>query len=347
MRLRALVLSAVIALTTFIAVTATPADAAPVPPGFVDTLITTSLSSPTALAVAPDGRVFVTEQGGNVRVVKNGALLGPSFVSLSVDSAGERGLIGITLDPNFSSNGFVYVYYTVPGSPPHNRVSRFTASGDVAVPGSQVNLVDLPGLDNTNHNGGGIHFAPDGTLLIGVGENGHSDRSQTLSSPFGKILRVDALGNAPANNPFFNTPGADQRVWALGLRNPYTFNFQPGTGRIYINDVGASTWEEIDEAFTAGMNFGWPITEGPTNDRGSPHPASRRAWTERVHRVRDHGRRVLQPPDAAVPERFRRRLLLCRPVQRLDPSSRRRHGNGAIVCTARRRQRSGRPRNLP
>ncbi|MEY2452994.1 MAG: hypothetical protein QOD92_2568 [Acidimicrobiaceae bacterium] len=267
MRLRTSAFSALVALVAVSVVAiARPAGAAPVPPGFIDTVITSSLTAPTALAVAPDGRVFVTEQTGSVRVVKNGALLGPAFVTLSVDASGERGLIGITLDPNFAGNGFLYVYYTVPGSTSHNRVARFTASGDVAAANSQLNIVDLPDVDNSNHNGGGIHFAPDGTLLIGVGENGHSERSQDLSTPFGKILRVTALGAAPSNNPFFSTPGADQRVWALGLRNPYTFNLQPGTGRIYINDVGATSWEEIDEAFAAGMNFGWPITEGPTSD---------------------------------------------------------------------------------
>jgi glucose/arabinose dehydrogenase len=200
--------------------------------------------------------------------VEGGALLPQPFVKLSVDSSGERGLIGVTVDPGFPGRPFVYVHYTVPGSPAHNRVSRFTANGDVAVPGSEHVVVDLPPLSSaTNHNGGAIHFAPDGTLLIGVGENANPPRSQQLDNPFGKILRVDPTsGAAPSTNPFFSTAGADQRVWAYGLRNPFTFAFQPGTGRLYINDVGQSTFEEIDEGFRDGLNFGWPTTEGPTSN---------------------------------------------------------------------------------
>jgi glucose/arabinose dehydrogenase len=215
---------------------------------------------------APDGRLFVCQQGGSLRVVKNGALLPTPFMTLTVDSAGERGLLGIAFDPNFASNNFLYVYYTVPGSPSHNRVSRFTANGDIAAAGSEMILLELDNLSGAgNHNGGAIHFGPDGKLYIAVGENANGSNSQTLANLLGKVLRINADGTIPTTNPFFNTTGARKEIWALGLRNPFTFAFQPGTTRMFINDVGQSTWEEINDGI-AGSNYGWPTTEGPTSD---------------------------------------------------------------------------------
>ncbi|MGA6927898.1 MAG: PQQ-dependent sugar dehydrogenase, partial [Pseudolabrys sp.] len=131
---------------------------------------------------APDGRLFVCLQTGQVRVIKNGSLLATPFLSLSVDSSGERGLLGIAFDPNFTNNHYVYVYYTVPTSPIHNRVSRFTAAGDVAASGSEIVILNLDNLSSaTNHNGGGLHFGSDGKLYIGVGENANGANAQTLS----------------------------------------------------------------------------------------------------------------------------------------------------------------------
>ena len=219
------------------------------------------------MAFAPDGRLFVCQQGGQLRVIKTGSLLSTPFVSLTVDSSGERGLLGIAFDPNFATNHYLYVYYTVATSPIHNRVSRFTAAGDTAVPGSETILLELDNLSSaTNHNGGAIHFGPDGKLYIGVGENANGANSQTLSNLLGKMLRINADGTIPTDNPFYNTAtGNNRAIWALGLRNPFTFAFQPGTTRLFINDVGQSTWEEINDGI-AGSNYGWPTTEGPTSN---------------------------------------------------------------------------------
>ncbi len=239
--------------------------AATLPTDFVETRIS-GLSAPTAMDFAPDGRLFVCLQGGNLRVIKNGALLPTPFLTLTVDSSGERGLLGVAFDPNFATNNFVYVYYTVPGSPAHNRVSRFTANGDLAVAGSETILLNLDNLSGaTNHNGGAIHFGPDGKLYVAVGENANGSNSQTLANLLGKVLRINADGTIPIDNPFFNTAGARKEIWALGLRNPFTFAFQPGTTRMFINDVGENTWEEINDGI-AGSNYGWSITEGPTSD---------------------------------------------------------------------------------
>lgn len=244
---------------------------AAVPSGFTkNESFVTGLNSATAFAQAPDGRLFIAEQGGALRVVENGLMLPLAFLQLSVDASGERGLIGVTLDPNFAGNGFVYVHYTTPSGGTHNRVSRFTAAGDIASPGSEVPLVDLPALSGaTNHNGGAIHFGIDGKLLVGVGENADAAKSQNLADPKGKLLRFNADGSIPSDNPFFSTQtGLAGAIWAYGLRNPFTFAVQPGSGRIHINDVGAGLWEEINLG-VAGANYGWPASEGPDNVSGS------------------------------------------------------------------------------
>ena len=242
------------------------ASGATLPAGFTETAIT-GLSNPTAMEIAPDGRIFICQQGGSLRVIKNGALLPTPFVTLNVDQSGERGLLGIAFDPNFATNNFIYLYYTVATTPRHNRVSRFTANGDVVVSGSETIILELDNLTGaTNHNGGAIHFGPDGKLYIAVGENATPANAQTLTNMLGKVLRINSNGTIPADNPFFNTASGNNRsIWALGLRNPFTFAFQPGTGRLFINDVGQDTWEEINDGI-AGSNYGWNITEGPTSN---------------------------------------------------------------------------------
>jgi glucose/arabinose dehydrogenase len=241
------------------------AGAVPTPSGFTQTVVASGLTQPTSIAFAPDGRVFIAQQTGSLLVMKNGSVLSAPFVQLPVDAVGERGLLGVTLDPAFATNHFLYVYYTATTPTTHNRVSRFTDLNDRAAPGSEVHVLDLPTLGATNHNGGSIHFGPDGKLYIGVGENAVPSRAQDLTTPFGKLLRINADGSVPTDNPFVSTPGAEPRVWALGLRNPFSFAFEPGTGRLFINDVGQDLYEEIDVG-QAGANYGWPITEGPTSD---------------------------------------------------------------------------------
>jgi glucose/arabinose dehydrogenase len=242
---------------------------ASVPAGFSDVAVGTGLISPSAMALAPDGRVFVTEQRGTVRVVKDGQVLPTPFATLNVSSINERGLLGITLDPNFSSNQSVYVYYTTPSPYLHNRLSRLTANGDVALAGSETALLDLPdAMGAINHMGGGLHFGADGKLYVSVGNHDQTavEPQQTLVNPFGKMLRLNADGSIPSDNPFYNqTSGILRAVWAYGLRNPFAFAIQPGTGRIFINDDGEDSFEEINDGIP-GANYGWPLTEGYTSD---------------------------------------------------------------------------------
>ncbi len=243
------------------------------PAGFTrEEAFVTGLSNATAITQAPDGRLFIAEQGGTLRVVKNGALLGTPFVSLTVDANNERGLLGVTLHPDFANNGFVYVYYTATAPTIHNRISRFTASGDVAAANSEFILADLPNLSAGNHNGGALHFGVDGKLYVGVGENAVGTNAQDLNTPLGKLLRFNDDGTIPPDNPFCTTTGNNAcAVWAYGLRNPFTFAIQPVTGRLHINDVGQDTWEEINLG-ARGANYGWPNSEGPTSAVGETGP---------------------------------------------------------------------------
>jgi glucose/arabinose dehydrogenase len=242
------------------------------PEGFDQTRLVGGLASPTAMEFAPDGRLFVAEKGGTLRVVTvDGDLLPDPFVDISdkVDARGERGLLGVAFDPNFETGEpYVYAYYTqkaTGANPPRNLVVRFTANGDEAANGSETAIFELPGLGEFNHNGGAIHFGEDDELYVAVGDNRRDKLAQSLDSLFGKMLRINKDGSIPNDNPFYEkTSGKNRAIWARGLRNPFTFAVQPGTGRIHINDVGASAWEEINKG-KAGANYGWPRYEGPEN----------------------------------------------------------------------------------
>jgi glucose/arabinose dehydrogenase len=239
------------------------------PSNFTRETVGGAISNPTVMAFAPDGRIFVAQQTGALRVIKNDVLLSTPFVSLTVNSSGERGLIGIALDPDFATNNFIYLYYTINTAPLKNRISRFTANGDVAVTGSEQIVLELDNLSTaTNHNGGALAFGVDGKLYVAVGDNANTSFPQNLDTYHGKILRINKDGSAPTDNPFFTTTATEQRkrIWAYGLRNPYTFSIQPVTGKIFVNDVGQNAWEEINDASGGGRNFGWPTTEGPTSN---------------------------------------------------------------------------------
>ena len=246
------------------------------PAGFQDATVASGLSHPTAMQFAPDGRLFVAQQGGQLRVVKNGTLLSTPFLTLAVNSSGERGLLGVAFDPDFASKQFLYVYYTATTPAVHNRISRFKANGDVVDTSvAEVVLLDFDNLSSaTNHNGGAMHFGLDGTLYAAHGDNANGANSQTLGNLLGKVIRMnpvpDPTAQIPTDNPFFaSATGKNRLIWTLGLRNPFTFSIQPGTGLTYVNDVGQSTWEEVNDA-GAGRNFGWPTTEGPFNAASFP-----------------------------------------------------------------------------
>lgn len=250
------------------------------PTGFSETLVTGGLNQPIAFDFAPDGRIFLTEKVGKVRIIKDGQLLPTPFVTLPVDSSSERGLLGVALDPQFSENGYVYVYYTrLMNSPIKNRVSRFTVSAsnpDIADISTERILVDnIPG-EHGWHNGGDLHFAPDGTLYISTGDAVNSANSQNLSSLGGKMLRINKDGTIPADNPYAHSTSSGQatalpQIWNRGLRNPFRFAIDPMDGKIFINDVGEGSWEEINWSSKAA-NYGWPTCEGFCNNPNFTNP---------------------------------------------------------------------------
>lgn len=219
------------------------------------------LKVPTALRILPDGRILVAEQCGRLLVLgSNFNILGTMLtITKSFDCSTDRGLLGVTEDPQFSTNGYIYIFYTSSIGFIHHRVSRFTVSGNTADPASEVVLIDMDRSDHTGyHNGGYIRFSPDGQyLFISTGDNTIPSNSQTLSSDLGKILRIRKDGSLPADN---RNPA--NGVWAMGLRNPYSFDYNSNTGRLFVNDVGENTDEEINVGI-AGGNYGWPICEGP------------------------------------------------------------------------------------
>jgi glucose/arabinose dehydrogenase len=230
---------------------------------FQDALWVGGMNASTSMEFAPDGRLFVCEKGGAVRVIQNGQLLATPFFTASVNSDGERGLLGIAFDPNFATNQYVYIYYTATSPNVHNRVSRLTANGNVAVAGSETALLDLPTATGVSHQGGAIHFGNDGKLYIAVGDHLQPENAQSLSFMFGKMLRINSDGTIPTDNPFYaQTTGIFRAIYAVGFRNPFTFAVDPVTGRIFVNDVGNTDWEEINQ-LVAGANYGWPTCEGP------------------------------------------------------------------------------------
>ncbi len=243
-----------------------------VPPGFIVERIATGFSGATALDVSPDGRVFLCEQTGAVRIVQDGKLLPEPFLKIAVDSLWERGLIGITLDPNFSSTQLVYLCYVARAPYPHHVVARVRAKGDTADPASLKLLLEgdderkLGGVVPAGHQGGAIHFGKDGKLYIAIGDQTAGAPAQALDTFQGKLLRINPDGTLPSDGPFYKqAKGKYRAIWALGLRNPFTFAVQPETGRMLINDVGEARWEEINEGIP-GANYGWPAVEGPSTE---------------------------------------------------------------------------------
>ncbi len=231
---------------------------------------------PLAIRNAGDGsgRLFVVEQGGQIWIVDDGVVSLTPFLDISdrVQAGGEEGLLGLAFHPDYESNGFFYVNYTRDGSPGLETViERYSASAgdpDVADPDSDFLVLEID-QPYAPHNGGDIHFGPDGYLYIGLGDGGDFATAQDLGSLLGKMLRIDVDGGTPyaipADNPFVGVPGALDEIWAWGFRNPFRWSFDRATGDMLIGDVGEKLWEEIDflpAESPGGENFGWPCREG-------------------------------------------------------------------------------------
>ena len=240
-------------------------------------LVVDGLHAPTGMLSANDGtgRLFVVEQGGLIRVVKDGAIQPTPLLDLSeeVTVGTEQGLLGLALHPRFARNGRLFVDYTDRNG--DTIVAEYAApGGEVSDPSSALLLlfIDQP---HEYHNGGGLAFGPDGYLYIGVGDGGWPNdvigTGQNTDTLFGSILRIDVAARLPRlayaipdDNPFAEGGGRGE-IWDYGLRNPWRFSFDPDTGDLFIADVGQVTFEEIDRhpgGTPGGLNFGWSITEG-------------------------------------------------------------------------------------
>jgi glucose/arabinose dehydrogenase len=240
--------------------------------------IASGLSSPLYLTSPPGevNRLFVVEQTGGIRVIKDGNLLPTPFLNLSdrISAGGEQGLLGLAFYPDYATSGRFVVHYTDPAGDTHLSIFHVSADPDVADPASEqvILTADQP---YANHNGGQVAFGPDGLLYLGLGDGGAANdpegRAQNLSDLLGSILRLDVQTGTsytiPPDNPFVGQPGIQPEVWSYGLRNPWRFSFDRATGDLYIADVGQDRYEEVDVAPTSsgrgkGVNYGWNIMEG-------------------------------------------------------------------------------------
>ena len=224
---------------------------------------------PTDLTQAADGRIFIAEKNGTVRLVRDGELQPAPFLQIPVDNLNERGLGSILLHPDFDLNGWFYLYYTVLNAD-RNRLSRFTANGDLADPGSELILMEFDELAGSNHNGGGMVFGQDGKLYLATGDGLDGAAPQNLNKKHGKVFRLNDDGSIPTDNPFYDQLDGDARaVYGYGLRNPFSMAIDPQTGKIYLSEVGNSLFEEVNEVLP-GANYGWPNVEGFLNGQNAP-----------------------------------------------------------------------------
>jgi glucose/arabinose dehydrogenase len=225
------------------------------------------------VAPAGDSRLFVVEQHGRIRVIKNGQLLAAPFLDISsrVASGSEQGLLSLAFHPSYATNGFLYINYKDVDR--NTRIERWKVSSnpDVADP-SSAKLILSYSQPFANHNGGLNLFGPDGMLYIGTGDGGSAGdpqrNGQNLGSLLGKILRIDVDHGdpyaVPAGNPFVGVAGARSEIWAYGLRNPWRFSFDIPSGALYVADVGQDRFEEVNVVASnaGGINYGWNTMEG-------------------------------------------------------------------------------------
>lgn len=231
------------------------------------------LETPWALAFASDGRLFVTERPGRIRLVAGGRLQATPVAVLSVVERGESGLMGLALDPRFDDNGHLYVCYTAAGRGGRavNRVGRLTVRDGVAA----NEIVVLDGMPAASiHDGCRLKFGPDGKLYVSMGDAAEPELAQQRGSPAGKILRLNADGSVPADNPF-----AGSAVYSLGHRNPQGLAWDR-TGRLIAADHGPSARDEINH-IRPGANYGWPGVSGKAGDARYADPiveSGRQTW---------------------------------------------------------------------
>lgn len=251
---------------------------ASVPAGFKTETIAEGLNAGAALTVGPDGTVFLAEQTGHIRLIREGVLMEAPLLDLSarVDTHWERGLIGLQLHPEYPKQPYLFVVYVTKEPYTHHVISRFTLNDDKADEEKILFVGDdqayLGGSQPGGHQGGPIRFGPDGCLYIGIGEQTEDQASQSMETLQGKVLRLNIDGSIPEDNPFYATAqGKYRSIFALGIRNPFGLAFKPGTDRLFEADIGKSSFDEVNE-IKAGRNYGWPLAEGFSDDPALENP---------------------------------------------------------------------------
>lgn len=240
------------------------------PPGFVQFKIAENLD-PTRIDISSDGQLFIADKGGRVLLVLNDEIQSDPVYTLNVDSFNDRGLLGIKTHPEYHTNGYLYLYYSVPNEN-HNRVIRVTIHDNIALPGSEQLIIDLDPLPGITHNGGDMTFDENCKLYITVGDGQFSPNGQNMSSLLGKVLRLNDDGSIPDDNPFYEiVEDKLKSIWALGVRNPFTIAMNKLTQQIYFNDVGSGFFEEIN-LLVKGANYGWAVGEGYLNNTAYEDP---------------------------------------------------------------------------
>jgi glucose/arabinose dehydrogenase/regulation of enolase protein 1 (concanavalin A-like superfamily) len=242
------------------------------PAGFAKVELAKGLHNPAAIAFAPNGDIYIAEQKGLIKLYRAGAIQPTPVLSLTVDSGTETGILGLALDPNFATNGYMYVAWTTPD--PLARLSRFTVTGGgtTASPASELILWHGNEIQAAHHSINDVHIGPDGKLWFSVGDNDPNiTNGETLTNAYGKILRINLDGSIPSDNPFVNVPTAVPAIYAYGLRNPFRFTFLPD-GRAMTEDTGSDFWEEMD-TIQPGANYGWDFVEGDCGSCGYVNPA--------------------------------------------------------------------------
>ncbi len=261
--------------------TSTPVSVTTLNPAFVNEVVVPGITAATTIVFLPGGRMLVGELTETIWVVQPGAAQPDATPFLQLDYSqmfGEQGLMDIVLDPNFAQNNYYYVFYTkgFPGQNNRDTVSRFTASGNRTVAGSEFVVWQDDANSNSEHHGGALGFGPDGKLYVSTGEHFNPPDAQRLDSFHGKILRLNSDGTVPSDNPFFDGNGPNKdAIWAYGLRNPFRMSFDSVTGRLYIADVGGNdpntAFEEVNLG-VRGANYGWPLCEGDCAVSGVTSP---------------------------------------------------------------------------
>jgi aldose sugar dehydrogenase len=223
----------------------------------------TGLNVPWEMAFSPDGRIFITERAGTIRIIRDGKLSADPWMTLNVAANGEGGLLGLALDPAFSTNHFLYAAYTYSGDGGklQNRLVRLREDSIMGKGVPDKVLLDGVG-GNSIHDGGRVRFGPDGKLYWTTGETGNGQLAQDTSSLNGKILRINPDGTFPADNPFPGSP-----LYSFGHRNPQGLAWQAGTDRLYATEHGPSggtggTGQDEINYIEPGKNYGWPVIYG-------------------------------------------------------------------------------------